>query len=277
MTDEKILLSEFTNADAEDENIKEANFELEFINDEANISDVDIQSKFNADSQLNLESSAEETGDSVAQSINFGFSTGYAENSTPTLPNLDLSGPKFEESVMQKIEFAKNSGWDSKFKNFTSKKKVRILGISVIVALIGISYFTANKTEDAGLLSSSVQEENLSLSANTITLPQVEVAPLTETGTLNITGEQLVETASPGEGVTHLARRAIDKYLTTSGQTLTAEQKIYAEDYLKIAEGSYALSVGQEIGFEKSNVETAVNQALALESWQINNLKQYVN
>lgn len=271
MSEEKILLSEFTTADTEEENITEANLELSFIknneaHEELNIDTQKTQSEVDARSQLNLEGATQGTGVFGTKNINFGFNTGYTES----------NGPKFGQEVMQKIEAAKNSGWSTRLKNLGDGKKFSLIALIAIIAFIGINYFTTNKTEEASLINLVTQEENLAISKNTITLPEAEVATTTNTIPI-ISDGKLIETASAGEGVTHLARRTVDKYLQAYGKTLTAEQKIYAEDYLKDIQGSSQLNVGQEVGFNNTNVETAVNQALALEEWQINNLKQYVN
>ena len=60
-----------------------------------------------------------------------------------------------------------------------------------------------------------------------------------------------------------------------TGYTLNAEQKVYAEDYLKDITGSFALSVGQEVSFDRTDVETAYTLSLELADWQIENLTQY--
>lgn len=86
------------------------------------------------------------------------------------------------------------------------------------------------------------------------------------------------EVAAPGEGLTHLARRALTAYLADQGGGLSAEQKIYAEDYIQLRipiDGDRWLEVGQEIEISKDLIEEAVEQASQLTEAQLQNLQQY--
>jgi len=84
------------------------------------------------------------------------------------------------------------------------------------------------------------------------------------------------EAAQVGEGVTHLARRAVNGYLNEQGiLDLTAEHKVFVEDYLAKYSGAYALEVGESRTFETSTLDQAITAARALSADQLDNLKQY--
>lgn len=85
------------------------------------------------------------------------------------------------------------------------------------------------------------------------------------------------EEAISGDGITHLARKALKDYLIASGtnETLTPEQKVYIEDYLQNRKGTYWLSVGDKLTFQTKEIEEAISAAKGLNSAQLDNLKQY--
>lgn len=85
------------------------------------------------------------------------------------------------------------------------------------------------------------------------------------------------EKAAKGEGITHLARKALKRYLASEGSSisLTKEHKIYVEDYMKDQTGNYQLKVGQEISFSVNLIKDAISQAQKLSQSQLNNLKKY--
>jgi len=88
--------------------------------------------------------------------------------------------------------------------------------------------------------------------------------------------ENYTEKAAKGEGVTHLARKALKRYLSLEpASSLTKEHKIYIEDYMKDRIGSFKLKVGQEITFSSSLIKEAISSAMKLTQNQLNNLKQY--
>lgn len=85
------------------------------------------------------------------------------------------------------------------------------------------------------------------------------------------------ETAEAGEGITHLARKAIKEYLESKGNglKLTPEHKIYIEDYLQKHTGDRWLDLGEEVSFSEELIKEAIERSQQLTSEQLNNLKQY--
>jgi hypothetical protein len=86
-----------------------------------------------------------------------------------------------------------------------------------------------------------------------------------------------VETAEAGDGLTHLARRALTHTLQNdSNLQLNSEQKVYVEDYLrKNVEHSGGLNPGDQVSFSKDLINQAVTAAQGLSDAQQQNLKQY--
>jgi hypothetical protein len=79
--------------------------------------------------------------------------------------------------------------------------------------------------------------------------------------------------AQSGEGLTHLARRALRE---RGVEELSAEQKVFAEDYIqKNMNHSGWLQLGEEVEIPESLLEEAVEEAENLSESQIENLTQY--
>ncbi len=97
-----------------------------------------------------------------------------------------------------------------------------------------------------------------------------------EIANANTNANTIVEIAAKSEGVTHLARKAVKEYLGNTGENLSAEQKIYVEDYLKRKIGSRLLEVGEKIEFDKDAIKQGIEKARGLNQKQIENLSKYV-
>lgn len=89
-------------------------------------------------------------------------------------------------------------------------------------------------------------------------------------------GSTISQIAAKSEGVTHLARRAVKEYLASANENLSAEQKIYAEDYLKKKIGSKKLAVGEKVEFSTETIKQGIEKAKGLNEKQIKNLSKYV-
>jgi len=95
-----------------------------------------------------------------------------------------------------------------------------------------------------------------------------------------ISGEVVIkdvykETATKGEGITHLARKALKEYSQENGMKLSAEQKIYAEDYMQNKTGTRNLALNEEVSFSKTLINDAIGQAQKLTISQLHSLEQY--
>ncbi len=137
-------------------------------------------------------------------------------------------------------------------------------------------------TEQKNQKEANVQTESKKISNNTsITIKaQGETSKKTEsaakpTNAVKALQKAYTETAQAGEGITHLARRALRQYLQSTNQGLTPEQKIYAEDYIQNHTGTQMLTIGEKITFSQNLIKDAISQAQKLTTAQLQNLKQY--
>ena len=89
--------------------------------------------------------------------------------------------------------------------------------------------------------------------------------------------EKYVERAEEGEGITHLARRALREYLQANPQDfeVTPEHKVYIEDYLARAMGGHWLGLGEEVEFSQDLIKEAIERSAQLTDQQLENLRQY--
>jgi hypothetical protein len=91
------------------------------------------------------------------------------------------------------------------------------------------------------------------------------------------TDGSFVETAEAGDGMTHLARRALTHTLeANSSISLSAEQKIYVEDYLqKHVGGNQQLNPGSTVDFSKEAINQAISSSQTLNDAQLAHLKKF--
>lgn len=90
---------------------------------------------------------------------------------------------------------------------------------------------------------------------------------------------KFTEVANNGDGVTHLARRALANFETVAAdkvpETFTNEQRIFVEDYLMKNTSTEWLDLGEEVNFSEELVQEAIEQAAELDDAKQANLKQY--
>jgi len=116
-------------------------------------------------------------------------------------------------------------------------------------------------------------------------LPKVEIPAVEEEGLEEehveekdeVAKKEYVEVAESGEGITHLARRALRRYLEEHPQDfeITPEHKIYIEDYIRRQTGDRWLILGETLTFSEELIVEAINRARQLTPEQLENLKQY--
>jgi hypothetical protein len=90
------------------------------------------------------------------------------------------------------------------------------------------------------------------------------------------TGSAFVETAVKGDSTTKLARRALANYLEKNPDaTLTAEHKIYIEDFLRRQVPNHRISIGESREFTKDMIAKAIEKSKGLSDKQLKNLEKY--
>lgn len=160
---------------------------------------------------------------------------------------------------IQPPAFEPGPGWGGKIKkNF---KKIILPVIIVAAAAASLIIFFNRDSQEIDLM-----------------LPSVETQENQETDQSSPVNSYKFS-AQPGEGITHLARKALKEYLddnSSAGLGLRAEHKIYIEDYLKDLRGEGLLEIGEEIEFSTNEINSAVEMAQGLSDSQLSNLSQYV-
>ncbi|HHE76581.1 MAG TPA: hypothetical protein ENL27_01200 [Candidatus Parcubacteria bacterium] len=148
----------------------------------------------------------------------------------------------------------------------------------VCLAVIGSFVWLREAGKLQGLSLSQVLGK---LSAGLIQKKVLVSEDAVNTNNLNITlpvGQNVYEeTAEAGEGITHLARKALKQYLDEQGSDLdlTPEHKVYIEDYMQKKTGDRWLQLGEKVSFSKELIEEAINKAQELTPQQLDNLKVY--
>ena len=91
------------------------------------------------------------------------------------------------------------------------------------------------------------------------------------------TDESFIVKAASGDSVTTLSRQALKDYLEKNNDSsLTAEHKIYIEDYLrKNVNHTGSLRVGDDVSFSKQLIQNAIEKSKTLNENQLENLKKY--
>ncbi|MEK7598420.1 MAG: hypothetical protein AAB487_01655 [Patescibacteria group bacterium] len=159
---------------------------------------------------------------------------------------------------------------------------LRIITSIIIVLVIALGIYSySKKTQVPGTdYQSQVSQEGASETTPTATTP--EATPETKPGNQAVsapsqeTEQAFVETAVKGDGMTKLARRALANYLEKNpDSTLTAEHKIYIEDYLRKNVPQKRIFVGSSVEFSKSSIQNAITKSKNLNEKQLKNLHKY--
>ncbi len=90
-------------------------------------------------------------------------------------------------------------------------------------------------------------------------------------------GKTYTVTAKSGDGITHLARHALEKYLEdiNGGSNLTKEHRIYIEDFLQNKIGNQKLEIGDQETFSENLIQEAISNARNLSPKSLENLSRY--
>ncbi|MGB4834444.1 MAG: hypothetical protein WBP40_05460 [Candidatus Moraniibacteriota bacterium] len=164
------------------------------------------------------------------------------------------------------------------------QENLRVIVSFLIVAAIALGIYSysqrSNETvstsddtttaSDTGTLSGDKATDVKSANGQSkVTTTPTELSRETETS--------FVETATKGDGTTHLARRALMNYLEkTPDSSLSGEHKVYIEDYLrKQLTQRGPLAIGQSAEFSKDMIRQAIDQSKQLNGKQLQNLKKY--
>lgn len=158
---------------------------------------------------------------------------------------------------------------------------LRIIVSILIVVAIAAGIYSYSKRADVSDQSATpsaeeqLSEENLakketSADATDTRKPSSPIIESQETET------SFIETAVKGDGTTHLARRALANYLEkNSDSALTAEHKIYIEDFLRKNIPEKRVALGASVEFSKDLIQNAITKSKNLNEKQLQNLHKY--
>ncbi|MEI6650318.1 MAG: hypothetical protein WCL23_02665 [Candidatus Moraniibacteriota bacterium] len=176
------------------------------------------------------------------------------------------------------------------------QENLRIITSVFIVGVIAIGIYSysgrtlpTDESANAGKTASSdtekIAEEGKTEATQGDTTAKADVkaaetkaaATVTPVETSKETESSFVETAKAGNGLTHLARAAAANYLEKNADSsITAEHKIYIEDYLRKKVGHKGgVHSGTSVEFSKSLIQEAVAASKNLNDRQLEHLKQY--
>lgn len=224
--------------------------------------------------------------------------------STPILPEssqnpLGESDQDPQASIKEKIEQSKSDGWNKDTGSFLEKNRgalfpfivfilIIVIGISLIRILDngedevatpgeeGQSEETQEPSDEDETSNGEEPEETVTTTPTTTQEETKTATPQVQYATPEVVGNDIMVSAQIGDGITHLARKSVSYWLDNNNDSLTAEQLIYAEDYLQNMVGTHYLEIGETLPFSTTSIETAVSLAKDLQPWQIQNLSQYV-
>lgn len=186
-------------------------------------------------------------------------------------PASPVGGPKFE--------LEERKGGLKKFRAWISRWGGSVIMpiIALIILAGGIYLYATQRSENIALTLQERQQTEQQQENNTDDQGQI-AGQEQQSGNDNqqqAQGDALTETAQRGDGVTHLARRALASYLKDSPRELTNEHKIYIEDFLKDRTGSRPLEIGEQISFSEDLLNEAISASLELSPNQLQNLEQF--
>ncbi|MEP7162533.1 MAG: hypothetical protein ABI747_02090 [Candidatus Moraniibacteriota bacterium] len=169
------------------------------------------------------------------------------------------------------------------------QENLRIIVSIFIVAAIALGIYSYSQRSNESLgdetLADVATDDGSSVTADKgVTNKAGTVGSTGSTKTMTVpadlskeTATSFVETATRGDGTTHLARRALMNYLEKSPDSgLSGEHKVYIEDYLRKHAGyKGSVHVGTSVEFSKDLVRQAIDQSKTLTPKQLQNLKKY--
>jgi hypothetical protein len=202
----------------------------------------------------------------------------------------------------EEVEETSEDGRDN-MGNWLQENLRMLVSIVIVIAIAGGIYAYSKRTqapstknepaisqgEGEGKISviggETVKEEDASTEAKTEeSTPPAEVqkptdkttTPPAEVQTSKETESSFMETAAKGDGTTKLARRALANYLEKNTDTsLSAEHKIFIEDYLRRQVSNGKLKIGDTREFSKDMIAKAIEKSKGLNDKQLKNLQKY--
>lgn len=190
--------------------------------------------------------------------------------------------PQEAQNLFAILEAAKNNGWAMRFWSAvqTNLKPLAGIGASLVLALIAITILRSYIPETRLATIKNVVPLTESQTAENVAVPiSLERVNNTNAGQRLALGPDTIitENAYAGEGITHLARRAVSERLVTVHKTLLPQQLVFAEDFAQKQLGNYTLHPGESLSFAHALLDEAIAGAENLSAEQISSLTQWSN
>lgn len=210
-----------------------------------------------------------------------------------------------EENQNQEDDFSEEQ---SGLKSWLQENLRIIISIAIVIIIAGGIYSYAKRSQidnepitseeeqlslDGELEDINTESDDSDTEEDAIIIDETETEPTKDSGeeenkvaeqeetpsseTSKETDGSFIQTAQKGEGLTHLARKALANYLEKNPDSqLTAEHKIYIEDYLrKNIDYKGRVFVGSSAEFSKDLIKQAIEQSKKLNENQLKNLQKY--
>src|SRR3989344_4397836 len=198
-------------------------------------------------------------------------------NPAPQSNNTPNNAPQF------KMDYGE--GWGKKIALWLKNNWSIIVPVILIIIISGAIYLATQRTssvledlENSENSTATTTENNAGdLSELDINESDQGINPLPRENSevANASGIYTLS-AQRGEGVTHVARRALIQYLEDNPDaSLTKEHKIYIEDYIQNRVGEDMLEIGDQVEISASLIQEAMASAKNLNDSQLRNLEQY--
>ncbi len=161
----------------------------------------------------------------------------------------------------------------------------RIILVAAIVLVISLNSFqnernAGQNNQPTPSTSAQAQQNNTNSPENTANsntaANAAEATPENTPAAANTDQTGVTQTAQKGDSMTTMARRAVRGYLEKNGKTLSSEQKIYAEDYVRKLTPAQKIRSGQTLSFSEEVIKTAIDKSEKLTEKQIKNLGKFV-
>lgn len=188
-------------------------------------------------------------------------------------------------------EEASDNGREKMKEWFTENLRM-IVSVVIVVAIAGGIYAYSKRTQAPSVKNESATEQSSEGKISVIggdnenketaqnqdqqAAAPSENASAVQQQTSQETETSFVETAAKGDGSTQLARRALANYLEKNpDSSLTAEHKIYIEDFLRRQVADGRMKVGDKREFSKDMIANAIQKSKGLNEKQLKNLQKY--
>ncbi len=133
------------------------------------------------------------------------------------------------------------------------------------------------KDENNNTIKEKKQEKKSTTTKKNTAVKKSSIQKTSSITTSQETEQSFIEVAGKGDSQTTLARAALAHYLEkNSDSSLTAEHKIYIEDYLrKAVHHQGRIYIGTSVEFSKNLLKQAIAKSKTLTAHQLKNLHQY--